>query len=95
MDEQQNQLMRTGEVYDEEEDLTEDPIDCLASEVGIDLLDFCVNYLEISDRGAEDNWVDEDELEVSFPFSGCLYGVKLTSSAGTVCRMGGQKFDSR
>jgi hypothetical protein len=87
---QRIQLMRTGEVYDEEEDLMEDPDDYLASEVGIDLLDFCVDYLETSDdEGAEDNWVDEDELQVSLPFSERLYEVKLTSSMGTVGRMGG------
>ena len=87
---QQIQLMWTGEVYDEEEDLMEDPDDYLASEVGIDLLDFCVDYLETSDdEGAEDNWVDEDELQVSLPFSERLYEVKLTSSMGTVGRMGG------
>ena len=69
----QIQLMWTGEVYDEEEDLTEDPVGYLASEAGIDLLDFCVDYLETSDdEGAEDNWVDEDELQVSLPFSDCL-----------------------
>jgi hypothetical protein len=82
---QRIQLMRTGEVYDEEEDLMEDPDGYLASEVGIDLLDFCVDYLETSDdEGAEDNWVDEDELQVSLPFSERLYEVKLTSSVGTV-----------
>jgi hypothetical protein len=65
--------MWTGEVYDEEEDLMEDPVDYLASEAGIDLLDFCVDYLETSGEGAEDSWVDEDELQVSLPFSDCLY----------------------
>jgi hypothetical protein len=65
-------LMRTGEVYDEEDDLIEDPVGYLASEAGIDLLGFCVDYLETSDKGVEDSWVDEDELQVSLPFSDCL-----------------------
>jgi hypothetical protein len=69
---QRVQLMWTGEVYDEEDDLIEDPVGYLASEAGIDLLDFCVDYLETSDKGVEDSWVDEDELQVSLPFSDCL-----------------------
>jgi hypothetical protein len=64
--------MRTGEVYDEEDDLIEDPVGYLASEVGIDLLNFCVDYLEPSDKGVEDSWVDEDKLQVSLPLSDCL-----------------------
>ena len=66
-----------------------------ASEARIDLLDFCVDYLKTSDKGAKDNWVDEDKLQVSLPFSDRLYGVKLTSSAGTVCQLEGQRFDCR
>ena len=62
--------MQTGEVCDEEKDLTEDPVGYLASEAGIDLLDFCVDYLETSEKGVKDSWVDEDELQVSLP---CLY----------------------
>ena len=65
--------MWTGEVYDEEDDLIEDPVGYLASEAGIDLLDFCVDYLETSYQGAQDSWVDEDKLQVSLPFADCLY----------------------
>jgi hypothetical protein len=51
----------------------EDPVGYLASEAGIDLLDFCVDYLETSDKGAENGWVNKDKLQVSLPFSDCLY----------------------
>ena len=55
--------MRGGEVYDDDEDIKEDIV---ASEAGLDLLEFCVDYLEA--EAPEDMLLDEDELQVSCPF---------------------------
>jgi hypothetical protein len=66
MNGQRTQLMRGGEVYDDDEDIKEDIVDTLASEAGLDLLEFCVDYLEA--EAPEDMLLDEDELQVSCPF---------------------------
>jgi hypothetical protein len=59
-------LMSDSEVYDEEEDLTQDPVDMLASDTGFDLLDFCIHQLEVEIEGREAEGVlDEEELKVS------------------------------
>jgi hypothetical protein len=63
MNGQRTQLMRGGEVYDDDEDIKEDIV---ASEAGLDLLEFCVDYLEA--EAPEDMLLDEDELQVSCPF---------------------------
>ena len=44
-------LMSDSEVYDEEEDLTQDAVDMLALDSGFDLLDFCIDHLEIEIGG--------------------------------------------
>ena len=69
--------MRAGEVYDDDEDI----VDTLASEAGLDLLDFCVDYLEA--EAPKDMVLDEDELQVSC-FKVILWAIKLTISVGTV-----------
>jgi len=63
---QKPQLMSDSEVYDEEEDLTQDPVDMLASDAGFDLLDFCIHHLEVEIEGGEaEGALDEEELKVS------------------------------
>jgi hypothetical protein len=62
-------LMPVTDIYDEEEDLTQDP-DTLASEAVTDLLDFCVDHLEVEIEGREaEDALDEEELEVSLKLS--------------------------
>ena len=59
-------MMSDSEVYDEEEDLTQDPVDMLASDAGFDLLDFCIHQLEVEIEGGEaEGALDEEELKVS------------------------------
>jgi hypothetical protein len=58
--------MSDGEIYDKEEDLTQDPVDMLTSDAGFDLLDFCIDHLEIEMEGGEaEGEVDEEELKVN------------------------------
>ena len=66
MNGQRTQLMRGGEVYDDDEDIKEDIVDTLALEAGLDLLEFCVDCLEA--EAPKDMLLDEDELQVSCPF---------------------------
>ena len=63
---QKPQLMSDSEIYDEEEDLTQDPVNILASDAGFDLLDFCIDHLEVEMEGEEaEGTLDEEELKVS------------------------------
>jgi hypothetical protein len=61
--------MPVTDIYDDVEDLTEDP-DTLASEAVTDLLDFCVDHLEVEVKGGEaEDALDEEGLEVSLKLS--------------------------
>jgi hypothetical protein len=57
-------MMSDDETYNtENEDLEADPVDEFMTEMGMDLLDFCLEHLETAESGDEIGDVDVDEFE--------------------------------
>jgi len=60
-------LMPKSEMYMKTDDMTlqPDPVEQMAVELGLDILDFCIDQLEDDCGIMSDMEVDEDEFEVS------------------------------
>jgi hypothetical protein len=81
-----SQLMPKSEMHVNMDDVTlqPDPVEEMAVELGLDVLDFCIDQLE-DDCAAimSDMEVDENEFEVSEDNSNAR--IKLTNLSGTDC----------